>query len=779
MTPERWGRIKEVFGAALGERTGERSAVLDAMCAGDAELRAELERLLAETSESSLPSPVEGALTQAGAQPARAGQIVNSYLILRRIGAGGMSVVYKALDIRLGRPVALKFLPSELDLDEDARTALVNEAKTAAALNHPNIESVHGMEETAGGQLFIVMAYYEGETLAEKMQRGPLPVADAAAIAVQIANGLAEAHAHKVVHRDIKPSNIVLTRQGVAKIVDFGIARIIHSVNSTRSMHLAGTAAYMSPEQAKGQGLDARTDLWSLGAVLYEMIAGRPPFEGADLPAKLFAIVNASPPDLSREVPAAMQKVVYRALAKDPGDRYQSAALMIADLRWTSAQTGQEQDSTATLEELKKHTRPARPQGSRRHLGWILAALLAAVVAVLWWILWPAGPKPAAYQSYLKALDYMQRYEKPENLDRAISLLRESVKADPKFALAFASLGQACWQKARLTADPRLLREAETHARHALELNGNLARVHIVMGLIQRSLGNLELAEEEFERALKMEPSDADSLAGLAGVYQAQRRLKEAEDLYRRAATLHPESWETHNNLGVFLLTQNRYREAAQQFSRVIELAPGNVVAYLNLGAALMDDGQLDEAEKVLERAREKRPTSYTAAAVYTNLGSIYGLKRRFREAEAATRQALKFNARDWITWRNLAVIERWLGDDAAAVTAYKSALPLLETVAAASPQDPALQSSLAEIYAYCGERVKSEERLRTALALAPENHTVLLSAAKAYAALGDRDRAVALANDAVRNGLTLAELDQEPEGRWLGRDSRFTLPSK
>ena len=709
-------------------------------------------------------------------QPVFPGQIVNGYRVLDQLGAGGMGLVYDAIDIKLGRHVALKFLPPELDLDQDARTALVNEARAASALDHPNIGSIFGIEETSDGHRFIVMACYEGQTLAQKLRHGPMHPAEAALIALQVAHGLAEAHAHRIVHRDIKPSNIFLTHQGLAKIVDFGLARVIQSATATQSTGLAGTVAYMSPEQVQGKAVDPRTDLWSLGVVAYEMAAGHLPFIAGDFPAALQAIIHAAPPRLTNDVPHSFQKVIYHALAKRPDDRYQSAAEMVQDLKTVAGPPGQECEPTITLE-IGKYSRLAADQPWTRRLRWRWASpLLAVLFALLAFSIRSSGPRATAHQSYLRATGYIQSYYKPGNLDRAISLLKESVKTGPNSALAFASLAQAYCLESRLSNDPGLLAAAEYNATRALQMNSGLAKVHVVMGEIHRSRGNLDLAQEEMQAALKLEPSNAEALFGAARVFEAQGRLAEAEDHYRRAADIRPDSWEGYNNWGRFLLAQRRLPEAAQQFRRVIELSSDNPLGYLNLGIVYLNEDKLDDAATPLEKARALDPSSYKA---HVNLGILYYKKGLFAEAAAATERALQLNARDWRTWKNLAISYRWLNQDTRAVAAYGRAIPLLENEVRVAPQNSLLHARLAEMYAYRGERDKSETQMRAALALTPRDPAVLASAADVYAALGDRARAIETANLALANGLSLSDLDQDPEARRFRDDPGLHLPTK
>ncbi|MBI4477777.1 MAG: protein kinase [Acidobacteria bacterium] len=263
------------------------------------------------------------------------GQTIGHYRIVEKLGGGGMGVVYLAEDTRLGRRVALKFLPQGLTADRDARERFMLEARAASALDHPNICTVHAIEETPDGQVFIAMAYYDGETLKKRIQRGPLPLADAVDIARQVAEGLAAAHANGIVHRDIKPANIILTSEGRAKIVDFGLAKLPEVTALTRTGTTWGTVAYMSPEQARGDAVDHRTDLWALGVVLFEMLSGRTPFSGDSSQVVMFGILNRPPETLTAhrsDIPPPLTRLVTRALEKDLSTRYQTAAQLGAVL---------------------------------------------------------------------------------------------------------------------------------------------------------------------------------------------------------------------------------------------------------------------------------------------------------------------------------------------------------------------------------------------------------------------------------------------------------------
>ena len=255
------------------------------------------------------------------------GQQIHHYEILSHLGGGGMGVVYKAKDIKLGRMVALKFLAPQLTSDPDLKKRFVQEAKAASALDHPNIGTIFEINETADGQLFIAMAYYEGETLKERIAQGPIPVDQAIDYAVQIAKGLAKAHEADIVHRDIKPANILITKDNTVKIVDFGLAKMTGETQLTKTGSTIGTIAYMSPEQLKGEEVDHRTDIWSLGVVLYEMVVGERPYKGEYEHQIIYQVMHDEVK--MDDVPGQVKTVITGALQKEPKDRYSNCKYLL------------------------------------------------------------------------------------------------------------------------------------------------------------------------------------------------------------------------------------------------------------------------------------------------------------------------------------------------------------------------------------------------------------------------------------------------------------------
>jgi serine/threonine protein kinase/WD40 repeat protein len=265
---------------------------------------------------------------------------ISHYRITRELGAGGMGVVYEAVDTKLDRRVALKFLPPESTRDSDAKARFIHEAKAASSLDHPNICTIHGIEETDDGRLFIAMARYEGETLKDMIERGALEVPTTLDIITQVLQGLAKAHRLGIVHRDIKPANVFVTEDGLVKLLDFGIAKLIGKTQVTKTGALVGTVHYMAPEQLQGEEVDRRADLWSVGVLLYEMLTGQLPFKGDHPPAIMYAILNTDPEPLvglRDDIPRELVEAVRRCLSKPPADRPQSVEDLLLTLKSLAA----------------------------------------------------------------------------------------------------------------------------------------------------------------------------------------------------------------------------------------------------------------------------------------------------------------------------------------------------------------------------------------------------------------------------------------------------------
>ena len=909
MTPERWQQIERLVQEAQKCEPGERTALL---ARADPELRREVEMLLVQ-SEAAPTRPAVGADVRIGQRdiegvlgegetrtvhrgrdtklnPA-AGRQVGKYLLQEQLGAGGMGIVFRAEDLKLRRSVALKFLPPHLTSDPVQRAQLLREARAASKLDHVNIGTIYSIEEAHDGQIFIVMACYEGETLKSRIGRVPITGAEVENIAAQIAEGLREAHSNGVVHRDIKPSNLILTRQGVLKIIDFGLAKLQEPETQSRSGKVAGTAAYMSPEQAQGKPVDQRSDLWALGVVLYEMLTGRLPFHGESTPGLLYAIVHQSP-EAASQLSAQWGAIVDRALTKDPARRYQNAAEFLNAL---------ERRRNFALAETETIAQMAKTTFKRKWVAMAAAGTLAAAGIGLYLTSGPVvevGPKhlavlpfanigddpanritsdglletltgrlsdldssgntlvvvpasevrqrkviepsdaakqlgvnfvvtgsvqrdekgvrltvnlmgprnmrqigsavisgsggnypgledsavmklakmlrvdaqtagsapqpradPAAYEQYLEAMGYLHRWDQQGNLEKAIALFEKVAQVDPKFHLGLAGLSEAYRLRYTLDHNQRWVDLALQAANRALEADSKLEPVYVTLGRVHNSTGQYEVAMEEFERALNLAPRDAGAIQGMAQTYQRLGRNQEAESMFRRGAALRPDSWEGYLRLGNFYYTLRRFPEAESQYRRVLELAPENAPAYINLGTVLTNENRYGEARTVLERAVSLNPT-YSA---YNNLANVYYLEGRYADAATIYQKALRLNNADYLVWGNLGAAYAAapaLANQSQA--AFEKAALLAEQKAREAP-DAAVEAELGAYYARLKMPDKARVRLESALALAPEDTTVMMTVAEGYAILGDRAMATVQLRKALALGSSLAYAKRIP----------------
>ena len=353
MTPERWQQIEQVLQAALGRQPAERAALLDLECAGDHALRAEVESLLASSQPAQSFLQVNAMEDAADLidQPdseSLIGQQLGHYLIEKQLGSGGMGEVYLAHDVRLDRKVALKLLDPGLTRDSATRARFLREARLASALDNPNICTIHEIGE-ADGRLFIAMQYVEGETLRQVINGWPLSLDSLLSISLQLADAISAAHAQGIIHRDIKPANLIVTTNGQVKVLDFGLAKLLEKAEGESNAHLTmtgtviGTPAAMSPEQARGERVDHRSDIFSFGVVMYEMATGRIPFDGrskADVISALLHQHHTPAVELNKQITARLSAVIDRTLAKETGRRYQTMDEVVADLRQVVKDSG-------------------------------------------------------------------------------------------------------------------------------------------------------------------------------------------------------------------------------------------------------------------------------------------------------------------------------------------------------------------------------------------------------------------------------------------------------
>jgi serine/threonine-protein kinase len=377
---------------------------------------------------------------------------------------------------------------------------------------------------------------------------------------------------------------------------------------------------------------------------------------------------------------------------------------------------------------------------------------------------------PAAYESYLKGVGYMQRWDKPGNLESAISLFKQATSTDPQFAVAYASLGEAYRLKFKSVSDPKWMDLASESAKHAAEVDTQLPTVHVTLGRIHAESGKNDLALQEFRQALQLDPRNADALLGMAAVYERSGRVTDAENTFKRAASLRPDYWDGFNKLGAFYYRQQNYAAAEQQFRRVIELTPDNAQVYSNLGVVLQNQKKYTDAEAAFQRSIALSPTY----AAYTNLGNFYWEQNRFADCAAMTEQALKLNDKDYRTWGNLALAYDWLNLKSKAEDAYRRELERLEPEFKLKPEEPAVQSELAIVYAKLNQPKKSLPLIRAALARAPRNSRILIDAGETYEVLGQRKTAIQYVEESVKRGWKMDEVRRNPSLQGLIKDPSF-----
>ena len=696
------------------------------------------------------------------------GQTISHYRILEKIGGGGMGVVYRAEDIRLGRQLAVKFLPDELAQDEQAVERFKREARAASALSNPHICTIHDADEDQG-RAFIAMELLEGQTLRKRLSGGPLPIGEVVDLAIHVADGLEAAHRKGIAHRDIKPANIFLTERGEAKILDFGLAKLLESrrvgeapaASAMPTDHFAtstgsalGTVAYMSPEQARGEEIDARTDLFSFGVVLYEMAAGRPAFAGGSTATVFEAILNRQPApiaDVNRSLPEGLAQIVGKLLEKDRRLRYQSATELKAD-----------------LQRLKREIDSGRvsPAGVREKS-----------VAVLYFENLSAAKEDEYFRDGMTE-DVITELSKVRELRvfprAAVSAYRDHPTTGPEVGQQLGGSLRRAGNRLRITAQLVETRTgtsvwAERYDRElsdVFEVQDEIARNisqalritltpqeekalaakptgdpraydHYLKGRSyarRMTRSDLELAMQMFEHAILLDPGFALAHAGLANAcglffewHEKDRRwLDRGRTSCARALELEASLPEALVARARIFYTEKRYEEAIRDVRRAIELKRDCDGAYNILARAFFETDRWAEALETLDQALAVSGDDYNVYVPYSNI--FEGLGRR-EDAE-------RLHA------RLIGVLEQQLN---------------------LVPEDVRARILLAVQYALSGREEPAVRELQKAVDLRPQDSNILYNAACTYAVLKRKQEAIELLRRAKRAGYSSLE--------WIRRD--------
>ena len=753
------------------------------------------------------------------------------YQLEVELGRGGMGVVYEAYDQRLDRRVAVKrLLPGQDDGEDGERRArLLREAQTTARLDHPAIVQVFDLIDDNDG-LWIVMERLHGQSLSALLDEGPLDVETTLRFARQMTQGLAAAHALGIVHRDLKTENVMVLRDGRIKILDFGIAKSVRVEGEdprwqdlSKTGAIVGTGRAMSPEQARGLSLGPRSDLFSLGILLYECLAGVSPFRGKSAIDTLARIISHHPQPIEELVPAVPQglaELITRLLRKAPELRPASALEvertldgLIEPSRSTHPQEPvmgdeptvmasgavprltDEQSRAGTLSAVEVLRLPGRGKA------WVAAVALVAFATILAWTLTqapgtqaPGAQEPgtqrssnaagqtvaamasAPAQSYDEAMQSLRWLDDPGIPDRAITTFRQMIELDPESASAHAGLARAYWERARSASaggDPVFMEQALAMAEEAVDLNGYLADARVSLGLVLTSQGRYDEAAEHLDFALDLVPTHADAHYGLGRLAESNKRFDTAEHYYAQAGESQP-SPIYFNALGALLYDRSRYESAELAFLQALELAPGDLYSLRNLGALYYAQGRLDDAAGKLQDALKIRPD----ASLFSNLGTVLFSRGLYSQALAAFEEALAMDgaANRFIFWINLADAARQVpGRSADAERSYRRGIQMLDDLLESRPDDTRLRSRRGLALARAGDFQKAREDLDFVRSVGTGGDLYsLFRLAIAEELIGERQKALDALSETLRSGFSLSEVRYEPDLVKLRADPRF-----
>jgi serine/threonine protein kinase len=725
------------------------------------------------------------------------GQTISHYRILEALGGGGMGIVYKALDTRLQRQVALKFLPPELAHNADAKHRLLDEATSLSSLQHKNICVVHDIDETEDGQLFIAMELLEGETLQKRLESGPLPLERALHIAIEVAQGLAKAHQCRMTHRDVKPANIIILKDGTVKILDFGIAGIMNSEAHAKEAEVSGTAAYMSPEQVVGAHTDGRTDIWSLGVVLYEMVTGKPPFAGQYYHAAVYQILHErhQPPSrLRKGLPSALESVIDRCLEKKPDDRYESMESLLEELQ---------RASSAARKPLKVPDKsiavlPFSDISQDKDNAYFTDGLTEEIVARLSKLrnlrILPL-PSVSSYDRSGKPMrqigtDLGVQFLLLGSARKYASDLRvtaQLIKADEETVL-WAETQDGTMEnvfeiqehvanrivnalKLRLTPNERKsLRKRSTENTEAFQL--------YMKGRFfwnKRTRESLQTAVRYFEQAIEKDPQYAPAWAGIADSYNllTEHSVDTRRELYskaiaaaRKALEYDDRLAEAHASLGLLLmLTEWDWRSSEKEYLAAIRLNPNYATAHHWYAEWLCFQGRFEEAVAEVSLAEKLNPLS---PAILNDGGMIQYYARRYDDAIDSAHKTLEVDHDFILAHRLLSLAYQGKG-------MFKESLEEHQRWTETGGGGSDAAAILAQCYAAAGKQMEAGELLSSAERQPITTGNSCRGIALAHATLRNIDQAFAWLEKAFAlRAESLCMLKVDPKLDPLRDDPRF-----
>jgi len=732
------------------------------------------------------------------------GQQLAHYVLEQEIGRGGMGVVWRAKDTVLGRTVAIKVLPPDLALDGERRHRFLEEARLAASLSHSHVVQVYEFGHQ-GDLDFIVMEFVDGQPLSKVLHGRPLPYDQVADWGFQMAQGLGQLHRKGLLHRDLKPSNILITGEGELKLADFGLATLLgpadltarstastRTVSGTDSSPIVGTLPYMSPEQLRGEKLDTRSDIFSLGTVLYEMTTGQRPFSesrSTDVQAEILKCQPRPVHELIPKVPLELDRIISKALGKRRASRYQTVDDLAVDLE----QLGQvlKSGSAPSYSEILPHG----PQTKRAlRVGFVAVLALAATIAVV--ALWMrdrdqgrfaagatgggASPDSWGYPSlaagsartyFERGSSYLEDAETLSVLDDAIKMFNRAVDMQPDLAAAWALLGEAYWVRFSSYTHDEASRDAATRAvARASQLDAGLPEVHSARAQALIAVGDLEGARRELEAAVAAAPAADKVWAKLGYVHQLKGNYAEALAAFRKAIDLRPGNWRHHERLGYFFDRFSEYNAGAEAFSKATELRPTSAMAWNNLGTAFLKTGRSEKAIGPFSRALEINPEYGSARS---NLGTAYYFLKMYDKAAEQYVRATLVEPTVATHWSNLADALKELGERQTK-DLYLTAVRLAREGVASEPQNPNAHIALGLYCARAGDAKCAVAEGSFAAGMRPQDAEIAFKLAVIFQIVGQQPEALDWLERAVKLGISKAQLELAPELRDLRQHSRY-----
>lgn len=720
---------------------------------------------------------------------------IGRYEICSQLGAGGMGEVYLANDTKLDRKVALKILPADV-VGADSGTSIdrvrrfVQEARAASALNHPNILTIYEIDEI-DSEHFIATEFVDGQTLRDRIRVGPLHAREALDIGIQIASALCATHAVGIIHRDIKPDNIMLRRDGIVKVLDFGLAKLTSERQTTESdsnaptQHFVkteigvvmGTAQYMSPEQARGLEVDARTDIWSLGCVLYEMVAGQQPFRASTTVDVMSGILNREPDSLRAHLPEGARdfdRVVSRALRKDREERYQSIKDLLIDLK-----------------DLKREVETTSQRAAHSHSSSAISAEVAAVPEKSIAVLYFESMNPGEDSDYFCA-------GITEDIITDLSKIRELKVVSRADVLPFRHKEVNTRQVGEALRVNYILEGSVRTAGNRIRINTQLINVrdgyHLWAERFDRMLEDIfDLQNEVSQKivdALKisLSPSERQLLTqkptddlraydfymrGRELLYlKGRRNTERAIEMFENAVTIDPNFASSYAGLAEAYSSMYEWYDGSSTWlskaidvnQKALELEPTSLQAQFGIAMVYFHHRRFAESKREFEAILKENSEFYPA---YLRLGMIAEFSNDLDQALKYYRRAAKLKPHDEDSWIHLTDVHRKLGDiDAAEKTALR-VIEITSRKLEASLDDIIVMSRLAEAYARFGSREEANATLRRVLELEPNDGLAVYNCASAFALLGEKSAAMVLLRRAFESGFRTV-------GHWAKTDSAF-----